>query len=249
MNSIKEKFINNNALVTYITAGDPDIDTTGKSICALNKAGADIIVLGIPFSDPIAECEYIQKSNQRGLTSKTFVKDIFEMLSLIKDENISIVLYTYLNPLFKYGYEKFFKECKDLNIKGIMFADLPYEEQNEVSEYCVKYEIDIIRNINLFSKERIREITESATGFIGIFPQKDDTEAVKNVIKTIKEVNNIPVAVNTDFLSCKEINNADGIMCSVGIAQILEDYKDNASEEIYKYISCLKTSQTAKKQI
>lgn len=248
MNNLKDKF-NNNALITYITAGDCNIETTKNSLIALKNAGSDIVVLGIPFSDPVAECDYIQKSNQRGLNSKTFVNDIFKMLSSIKEENIPIVLYTYTNPLFKYGYEKFFKECNKLDVKGIMFADLPYEEHREIKEYAEKYDIDIIPIVNLLSKERVQTVTKNAAGFVGLFPQKDDKIAIEQVIMDIKEINNIPIAVNVDFISDKHIKNADGIMISVRIAQLLEEYKENAPKEIYDYVSEVKETQLLKKQI
>lgn len=248
MSNIKNKF-NNNTLITYITAGDYNINTTKNSLIALKKAGADIVVLGIPFSDPVAECECIQKSNQRGLNSKTFADDIFEMLNSIKEESIPIVLYTYTNPLFKYGYENFFKECNKLNIKGIMFADLPCEERGEIEDYTKKYDIDIISVVNLLSKERVQAIVKDATGFIGLFPQKDNKQAIEQVITDIKEINNIPVAVNIDFLSNNHIKNADGIMISVGIAQLLEKYKEKAPKEIYDYVLSVKEAQMLKKQI
>lgn len=241
MSKLKEKFINEKAFVAYITAGDPDINTTKECIISMQAAGADIVVIGIPFSDPIAESKEIQDSNLRALKSQTYIKDIFEMLKNIGHQSLSIVLYTYMNPLFNYGYEKFLKESKELGIEGIMFADMPYEEKSEIEDITKKYDIDIITFAPCCQKDRIQKITKEAQGFIGIFPSENDKTRQNEIVKEIKEVTDTPICIAINGMKKDEIeeckNSYNGIMVSSEIAKILKIYGKNSPEHIFKYIS------------
>ena len=239
MNNLDKKMI-----ISYITAGDPDLKTTEECIISMQEAGSDVIVLGVPFSDPIAESKEIQDSNIRALNSKTYTKDIFAMLEKLNLKDITIVLYTYMNPLFCYGYDAFCKKCQEVGVKGLMFADMPFEEKEEIEPIASKYNIDIIMNSPFSSKERIQTITKDAKGFIGIFPQRDNSQDMENCIRDIKEVNNIPVCMNIDLLSKdnqeKAIKFADGIMSACQNAKILKIYGKQAPEHLFNFITTLK---------
>jgi tryptophan synthase alpha chain len=130
MNRITEIFKNNKALITYLTAGDPDISKTEKYILAMALNGADLIEIGIPFSDPVAEGETIQNAMTRALSKNINLDDIFEIVvNVRKKSDIPLVFMTYLNPVFFYGYERFFKKCKQVGLDGIIVPDMPFEEQ------------------------------------------------------------------------------------------------------------------------
>ena len=125
--------INKNSLIAFIMAGDPNIETTKNCIISMAKAGADVIELGIPFSDPIAESSIIQAANIRALKSETYLNKIFTMIEEVrKTTDIKIIFHSYINPIFNYGYDNFFKMCEKTKVSGIVSPDLPFEEKKEV---------------------------------------------------------------------------------------------------------------------
>ena len=136
MNRIETAFKNKKAFIPFITAGYPNINKTEDFIYEMVSAGADLIEIGIPFSDPIAEGPVIQEASQKALEQGTNLDKIFELVQKIrKTVSIPLVFMTYVNPIFKYGYEKFFKKCSLVGIDGIIIPDLPFEEKNEISNY------------------------------------------------------------------------------------------------------------------
>ncbi|AAM24781.1 MAG: Tryptophan synthase alpha chain [Caldanaerobacter subterraneus] len=155
------------ALITFITAGDPDIDTTYDIVLALEEAGADIIELGIPYSDPLADGPTIQASSQRALAKGIKIKDIMDLVMRIREKSdIPIVYLVYYNSVFKYGIEKFLEDSKNAGVDGLIIPDLPLEERKEVLDVADKYEIYLIPLVAPTSKERIKGITENGKGFV-----------------------------------------------------------------------------------
>ncbi|MEW9082308.1 tryptophan synthase subunit alpha [Caldanaerobacter subterraneus] len=155
------------ALITFITAGDPDIDTTYDIVLALEEAGADIIELGIPYSDPLADGPTIQASSQRALAKGIKIKDIMDLVMRIREKSdIPIVYLVYYNSVFKYGIEKFLEDSKNAGVDGLIIPDLPLEERKEVLDVADKYEIYLIPLVAPTSKERIKAITENGKGFV-----------------------------------------------------------------------------------
>jgi len=155
------------ALITFITAGDPDIDTTYDIVLALEEAGADIIELGIPYSDPLADGPTIQASSQRALAKGIKIKDIMDLVMRIREKSdIPIVYLVYYNSVFKYGIEKFLEDSKKAGVDGLIIPDLPLEERKEVLDIADKYEIYLIPLVAPTSKERIKAITENGKGFV-----------------------------------------------------------------------------------
>lgn len=167
MNRISEAFKNKKAFIPFITAGDPSIEKTEEYILRMVEAGADLVEIGIPFSDPIAEGIVIQEADIRALKSGTTVDKIFDMVIRLRESvEIPIVFMTYLNPVFHYGYNEFFRKMNEVGLDGIIIPDMPYEEKGEALEIAGKYGIDIISMIAPTSDERIEMIAREARGFI-----------------------------------------------------------------------------------
>ncbi|MGX8686823.1 MAG: tryptophan synthase subunit alpha, partial [bacterium] len=155
------------AFIAFITAGDPDLESTKEFILTMEKAGADLIEIGIPFSDPIAEGPVIQEADIRALQSGTTTDRIFDMvLELREKTDMPLVFMGYLNPVFHYGYEKFFKRCEEAGISGIIIPDLPYEEKGECEGIARSHKVEVISMIAPTSEERIQAIASRAEGFL-----------------------------------------------------------------------------------
>ena len=167
MSRIQKAFENKKAFIAFLTAGDPSLDKTEEYILEMERAGADLIEIGIPFSDPIAEGPVIQEADIRALSGGVTTDDIFDMVKKLREKTeIPLVFMTYLNPVFHYGYEAFFERCQDVGIDGIIIPDLPFEEKEEVDVVASRYGIDLISMIAPTSKERIRKIAKGAKGFL-----------------------------------------------------------------------------------
>lgn len=154
-------------LITFVTAGDPDLDATYELVLAMEKAGADLIELGIPFSDPVAEGPVIQKANVRALSHGIRLESVFELVKkLRKVTHIPLVFLMYANSLFRYGAEAFFNKCRECGVDGVIMPDLPYEEQQEFLPQAEKENIRIISLVSPASAERIKPIAGEAKGFL-----------------------------------------------------------------------------------
>ena len=184
MNRIESAFKNKKAFIPFITAGYPNINKTEDFIYKMVSAGADLIEIGIPFSDPVAEGPVIQESSQKALAAGTNLDKIFDLVKKVrKTVNIPLVFMTYVNPVFRYGYDNFFKQCSVIGIDGIIIPDLPFEEKNEISEYAKKYGIKIVSLIAPTSQQRIEDIAKEAEGFLYVVSSMGVT-GERNEIKT-----------------------------------------------------------------
>ncbi|MBU3111178.1 tryptophan synthase subunit alpha [Clostridium lacusfryxellense] len=172
MNRIVEKFNylkskNEKAFIPFVTGGDPDLDTTVELVLTLEKAGADIIEIGIPYSDPMADGPVIQASSTRALANGTKINSIMEKVQRIREKTqIPLVYLLYYNSIFKYGDVKFFEKCKEVGVDGLIIPDLPLEERAEIIEIADKYDICIIPLVAPTSKGRIKAITNQGKGFV-----------------------------------------------------------------------------------
>ena len=163
MSRIKKAFENGKAFIPFLTGGDPDIGITEKLIFEMEANGADLIEIGVPFSDPIAEGVVIQAADERALSGGVTTDDLFAMVKRVREKTqIPLVFMTYYNPVFSYGNEKFLANCKDCGIDGIIIPDLPFEESDEIRGTCKEYGIDLINMIAPTSEERIERIAKSA---------------------------------------------------------------------------------------
>lgn len=254
MNKIENAFSNGKAFIGFLTAGDPSIEKSEEYILEMVRAGANLVEIGIPFSDPIAEGSTIQEANIRALADSTTTDKVFVLVEAVrKRTDIPLVFLTYLNPVFSYGYDKFFKQCNVTGVEGIIIPDLPFEEQKEVKEVASKYGINIISLIAPTSEERIKKIASEAEGFIYMVSSMGVTgirseirQDLPDMIKMVKEYAKVPVAVGFGIHTPKQAAElsqiADGVIVGSAIVKIIEKYGENAGEPIYNYVKSMKDS-------
>ena len=250
MSKIKEAFTNKKAFIGFLTAGDPSLEKTEEFIVEMARAGAALIEIGIPFSDPIAEGPVIQSANVRALSAPggCTTDMVFDMVARVSRKvDVPLVFLTYLNPVFKYGYEAFCKKCNEVGISGIIIPDMPFEERGELEPIAEKYDVDIISLIAPTSRERIRMIAGRAKGYIYLVSSMGVT-GVRNEITTdivgmmeeIRAVTDTPVAVgfgiNTPRQAARYAAMADGVIVGSAIVKIIEQYGEDAGKYIYEYV-------------
>ncbi len=252
MSRIKKAFEKGKAFIGFVTAGDPNMKSSEEFILTMAKAGADIIEIGIPFSDPIAEGKVIEAANVRALSAGATTDKVFEMVQNVrKKTNVPLVFLTYLNPVFSYGYENFFDKCKAVGIDGIIIPDMPYEEKDELLPIAEKADVDVISLIAPTSNERIVQIAKDATGFIyvvssmGVTGVRSEIKTdLKAIISTIKSVTDTPVAVGFGISTpeqAKDISRfADGVIVGSAIVKMIEQYEKNAAQPLCDYVTAMK---------
>lgn len=248
MNKITQAFANNKkVLIPSITAGDPNLEATKELIIAMEEAGAGIIELGIPFSDPVAEGEEMQRSAARALAAGTTTDKIFTMLKELRQvTQIPVVLVTYANPIYTYGCDKFFTECVESGVSGILVPDIPYEERQELLPYCEPRNIALIGIITPNSRDRIKMIAEEAKGYVyavsyyGVLADEVVEAKVAEMVEAVRKVTDVPVAVGyrvRTYEEGKAIGRiADGIIVDCRIADIIEKHGAEGAPNIADYV-------------
>lgn len=252
MSRIHTAFENGKAFIPFVTGGDPDLDTTEKLIYAMDEAGADLIEIGVPFSDPIAEGPVIQEANERALAAGCTTDKLFDMVARIRTRTqIPLVFLTYLNPIYTYGCDKFMSRCQNCGIDGIIVPDLPYEEREELMPYCDKYDIDMISLIAPTSHERIKMIAAEAKGFVYCVSSLGVT-GVRTEIKTdlasmvtlVREVNDIPCAIgfgiSTPEQAKKMADISDGAIVGSAIVKMVAKYGADCIAPVAEYVRTMK---------
>ena len=252
MSKIANAFKDDTAFIAFLTAGDPTIDKTVEFIFALEEAGCDLVEIGIPFSDPMAEGVVIQDANVRALKHNTTTDDVFDIVRRVREKSdIPLVFLTYINPVFFYGYEKFFKRCAELGIDGIISPDLPYEEKAEIADIANDNGVDVISLIAPTSKERIQMIANDASGFIyvvsslGVTGMRAEIKTDLNaILSDIREVTDLPLAVGFGINTPQQARDigkiADGVIVGSAIVKIIEEYGENAAEPLKDYVLSMK---------
>ena len=247
MTNFKDVF-SKKAFIGFITAGDPNIECTIKFVDKMIEAGVSLIEIGIPFSDPIAEGSVISKADVRALKSGTTTDKIFDMMAVIrkKHPDFPFVFMTYLNPVFSYGYDNFFKKSKQLGMLGIIIPDMPFEESAEAKKVAKKYDQKVISLIAPTSENRIKMIAENAEGFIylvsslGVTGDRSEfNKNLENIVKEIKKYTDIPVAIGFGISNPEAVKNmckiSDGAIVGSAIVRIVEEHLEDASEYIYDF--------------
>jgi len=167
MSRIAKAFGGGKAFIAFITGGDPDLETTEKLVLAMAEAGADLIEIGIPFSDPVAEGIVIQEADERALKAGCTTDKLFELVKRIREKTeVPLLFMTYLNLIFTYGKDRFLTRCAECGIDGIIVPDLPFEEKAELADICADHGVDLISMIAPTSEDRIAKIAREAQGFI-----------------------------------------------------------------------------------
>ncbi len=252
MSKIPEAFKNGKAFIGFLTAGDPTCEKTVEYILAMVDAGCDLIEIGIPFSDPMAEGVVIQDANVRALKHSTTTDDVFDIVAKVRQKtDVPIVFLTYINPVFFYGYEKFFRKCSELGVDGIISPDLPYEEKGEIADIALENGVDVISLIAPTSKERIQKIASDATGFIyvvsslGVTGMRSEIKTDLNaILADIRDVTDLPLAVgfgiNTPEQASQIGKIADGVIVGSAIVKIIEEHGEDATDALREYVSSMK---------
>lgn len=252
MSNINKAFENGKAFIAFITCGDPELETTAKVVREAAANGADLIELGIPFSDPTAEGPVIQGANIRALKGGVTTDKIFDFVREIrKDVKIPMVFMTYANVVFSYGSDKFIGTCKEIGIDGLILPDLPYEEKEEFSPICSKYGVDLISLIAPTSENRIAMIAKEAEGFIyivsslGVTGMRSEIKTdLKSIVDVVRENSSVPCAIgfgiSTPEQAKKMADISDGAIVGSAIIKIIEKYGKDSPKYVGEYVKSMK---------
>lgn len=252
MSNIAKAFAGGKAFIPFITCGDPDLDTTEQAARAMARAGADLIELGIPFSDPTAEGPVIQAANQRALSSGVTTDKVFGMIRrLRRDVEIPLIFMTYANEVFSYGTERFCAACEEIGIDGLILPDVPYEEKEEFVPACRRYGLDLISMIAPTSESRIATIAKEAQGFLYVVSSLGVT-GIRGAITTdigamvakIRENTEIPCAVGFGISTPEQAAHmaalSDGAIVGSAIVNLMEQYGTEAVPHVAEYVRTMK---------
>jgi tryptophan synthase alpha chain len=252
MNKIEKVFSNGKAFIPFITAGDPSMDITEQLVLQMAEAGADLIELGIPFSDPVAEGPVIQEADERALSGGATTDKIFDMMRRIRKScDTPIAFMTYVNPIFTYGTDRFMKNCQEVGIDAVIVPDVPFEEKEELHPYCLKYGVSLISMIAPSSANRIQMIASEAEGFIycvssmGVTGVRTEiNNDVENMIKLVKEVKDIPCAVGFGISTPEQAKRmaacSDGVIVGSAIVKIVAQYGSDCVPHVVEYVRTMK---------
>ena len=252
MSKITEAFAKGKAFIPFLTCGDPDLETTEKLVYAMVEAGADIIELGIPFSDPIAEGIVIQEADIRALNADTTTDKIFDLVRRLRQTvTIPMVFMTYANVVYSYGAEKFLTITREIGIDGLILPDVPFEEKGEFDGICKAHGLELISLIAPTSHERIREIAKAASGFVYVVSSMGVT-GVRTEIKTdlgamvslVRESTTLPCAIGFGISTpeqCRKMAGvSDGAIVGSAIVRIIARYGRDSVPYVKEYVKSMK---------
>jgi len=253
-NKISKVFENRKALIAFITGGDPDMETTEKLIVAMEEAGVDIVEIGIPFSDPVAEGPVIEAADKRALDNGCTTDKLFDMVKKVREKtDMPLLFMTYINPVFTYGKEKFMAKCKEAGIDGIIVPDLPFEEKDELSGECEKYDIGFISLIAPTSGDRVEKIARDAEGFLycvsspGVTGmRKQINTEISGLIQRVREFSSVPCCIGFGISNPEQAKDmaeiSDGVIVGSAIVQLVADFGRDSIEPVKKFVKELKES-------
>jgi len=259
MSNLAVVFQNKKVFIPFVVADDPDIETTVKSVVTLAENGADIVELGIPFSDPVADGPVIQKADLRAFKAGVRTEVVFDIVKKIREQTqVPLVFLTYLNIVFKYGYSEFCQRCQKLGVSGLVIPDLPLEEQEEIRPSADKFGIDLIPLIAPTSEGRIEKIAEHASGFIyvvsslGVTGVRDDIakQKLSETIQRVRKVTNVPTAIGFGIHSPEQAETlagiADGIIIGSAVVQIISEGGTDLQDKLAEYTRSIKDAISVK---
>ena len=252
MSNIAKAFEKGKAFIPFITCGDPSLEVTEKIVYAMEGAGADLIELGIPFSDPTAEGPVIQEANIRALSGGVTTDKIFDMVVKIrKNTQIPMVFMTYANVVYSYGTKRFVKKAAETGMDGLILPDVPFEEKEEFDSVCKKYGIDLISLIAPTSHERVAQIAKDAEGFVycvsslGVTGTRTNiTTDIGAMVKLVKAAKDIPCAVGFGISTPKQAEDvckyADGAIVGSAIVRIVAEHGKDSVQYVSQYVKEMK---------
>lgn len=252
MSNIKNAFANGKAFIPFITCGDPDLETTAAIVRAMAANGADLIELGIPFSDPTAEGPVIQGANLRALSAGTTTDKIFALVrELRRDVTVPMVFMTYANVVFSYGAQRFISTCAEIGIDGLILPDIPFEEKEEFAPLCREYGVALVSLIAPTSANRIGMIAQQASGFVYIVSslgvtgaRSEITTDVGALTALVRQNTDIPCAIgfgiSTPQQAREMAQKADGVIVGSAIVKLAARYGRDAAAPIGDYVRSMK---------
>ena len=250
--TVAEAFQNKKAFIPFVTAGDPDLETTEKIILSMQENGADLIEIGIPFSDPVAEGIVIQKADERALAAGTTTDKIFDMVGRIREEmHIPMVFMTYVNVIFVYGIEAFARRSQELGMAGVIVPDVPFGEKEELERVFNEYGLDVISLIAPTSANRIQAIAAEAKGFVycvsslGVTGVRETmNQGVADMVREVKKVSDIPCAVGFGISTPEQARDmagvSNGVIVGSAIMKIVAEYGRECVGPVGDYVRRMK---------
>ena len=252
MSNIGKAFEGGKAFIPFITCGYPDLETTAAIILGMAANGADIIELGIPFSDPTAEGPVIQGANEKALQNGVTTDAIFDMVRDIRGKtDVPFVFMTYANVVYSYGSEEFISTCREIGVDGLILPDLPFEEKEEFGPLCKKYGVDLISLIAPTSSNRVAMIAKEAEGFIYIVSSLGVTGTrsvidsdLKPIIETVRGSSHVPCAIgfgiSTPEQAAQMASISDGAIVGSAIIKLIEKYGKDSHKYVGEYVKSMK---------
>ena len=256
MSKIKEAFEKGKAFIAFITCWDPDLETTAAAVRAAVENGADLIELGIPFSDPTAEGPVIQGANLRALKGGVTTDKIFAFVKeLRRDVHVPMVFMTYANVVFSYGAERFISACREIEIDGLILPDLPFEEKEDFHPLCRRYGVDLVSLVAPTSENRIAMIAREAEGFLyivsslGVTGTRSEIRTdLASIVEVVRQNTDIPCAIGFGISTPEQAGKmaalSDGVIVGSAIIKLLEKYGRNAPDHIGAYVKSMKDAIT-----
>ena len=254
MSNISKAFAGGKAFIPFVTCGDPDLEATARVVRAMAEAGADLIELGIPFSDPTAEGPVIQEANARALASGTTTDKIFELVrDLRRDVAVPMVFMTYANVVFSYGSERFITACAEAGVDGLILPDVPFEEKGDFDPLCRRYGLDLISLVAPTSEDRIAAICREASGFIYVVSslgvtgvRSEITTDIGAMVRLIRANTDLPCAVGFGISTPEQARNmaglSDGAIVGSAIVKLIARYGREAAPYVGDYVRSMKTA-------
>ncbi len=249
---ISDAFKNGKAFIPFVTCGDPDLETTGKIVRAMAENGADLIELGIPFSDPTAEGPVIQGANIRALAGGVTTDKVFDLVREVRrDVTVPMVFMTYANVVYSYGADQFIATCKDIGIQGLILPDIPFEEKEEFLDLCHTYGVDLVSLVAPTSADRIAMIAREAEGFLYIVSSLGVTGTrteistdLDSIVKVVRENTDTPCAIGFGISTpeqCAKMGAiADGAIVGSAIVKLVAQYGKDAAGPVGEYVRSMK---------
>lgn len=252
MSKIKSAFEQGKALAVFLTCGDPDLETTAAAVRAAAENGANLIILGIPFSDPTAEGPVIQASNMRALGGGVTTDKIFSFVKeLRRGVKIPLAFMTYANVVFSYGAERFLSQCEEAEVDGLILPDVPLEEKEDFLPFCRSHGVDLVSLAAPAPEKRLARIAAGAEGFLYIVPGPETEEAgdaffagLASMVETIRQNSPIPCAVCSHLSDPEQAGKiarlAGGVIAASAAVTLLEKYGKDAPRQIGEYVKAVK---------
>lgn len=252
MNKLYKAFENGKAFIPFVTAGDPNLDVTERLVLAMAQAGADLIELGIPFSDPVAEGPVIQQADERALAAGTTTDLLFDMVSRVREKtDVPLAFMTYANPIFVYGADKFMRRCAACGVDAVIVPDLPFEEKDELAPACQAHDVKLISLIAPTSQSRIKKIAAEAEGFVycvsslGVTGVRSQiTTDISRMIAEVKAVCDIPCAIGFGISAPEQAREmaavADGVIVGSAIVKMVAQYGERCVKPVADYVREMK---------